>query len=108
MSTLTRIATGWLAIGLCLGASAAHAEFKLRYPSVEYREVEIEHNGDTTFDKANSGKSNNQSYTNEIEYGITPFLQLGIEGESAAPPGRNLSYAATALESTFQLTPQGK
>lgn len=108
MRTLTRGAAGWLALGLCLGAPAAHAEFKLRYPSVEYREVEIEHNGDTTFDKANSGKSNNQSYTNEIEYGITPFLQLGIEGESAAPPGRNLSYAATALESTFQLTPQGK
>ncbi|HKW53485.1 MAG TPA: hypothetical protein VJO12_07325 [Stellaceae bacterium] len=108
MSTLTRNAAGWLALGLCLGAPVAHAEFKLRYPSVEYREMEIEHNGDTTFDKANSGKSNNQSYTNEIEYGITPFLQLGIEGASAAPSGENLGYAATALESTFQLTPQGK
>jgi hypothetical protein len=97
-----------LVTGLCLAAPAAHAEFKLRYPSVEYREVEIEHNGDTTFDGAKSGKSNNQSYTNEIEYGVTPFLQLGLEGESAAPPGQNLRYSATALESTFQLTPQGK
>jgi hypothetical protein len=108
MSTLTRNFAGWLALGLCLGAPPAHAEFKLRYPQVEYREMEIEHNGDTTFDKANSGKSNNQSYTNEIEYGITPFLRLGLEGESAAPPGRNLRYEATALEGTFQLTPEGK
>jgi hypothetical protein len=108
MSTLTRNFAGWLALGLCLGAPPAHAEFKLRYPQVEYREMEIEHNGDTTFDKANSGKSNNQSYTNEIEYGITPFLRLGIEGESAAPPGRNLRYEGTALEGTFQLTPEGK
>ena len=108
MSTLTRNAAGWLALGLCLGAPAAHAEFKLRYPDVDYRELEIEHNGDTTFDKANSGKSNNQSYTNELEYGITPFLRLGIEGESAAPPGHNLRYEGTALEGTFQLTPEGK
>lgn len=108
MSTLTRNVAGGLALGLCLGAPAAHAEFKLRYPQVDYREMEIEHNGATTFDKANSGKSNNQSYTNEIEYGFTPFLQLGIEGELAAPPGQNLRYVGTALETTFQLTPQGK
>jgi hypothetical protein len=108
MSTLTRNAAGGLALGLCLGAPMAHAEFKLRYPQVEYREIEIEHNGDTTFDKANSGKSNNQSYTNELEYGIAPFLRLSSEGESAAPPGRNLRYQGTALEGTFQLTPQGK
>jgi hypothetical protein len=108
MSTLTRNVAGGLALGLCLGTPMAHAEFKLRYPQVEYREMEIEHNGDTTFDKANSGKSNNQSYTNELEYGITRFLKLGIEGESAAPPGRNLRYQGTALEGTFQLTPEGK
>jgi hypothetical protein len=108
MSKLTRGAAGGLAIGLCLGAPAAHAEFKLRYPSVEYREFEFEHNGDTTFDKAKSGKSNNQSYTNEIEYGVTPFLRLGVEADSAAPPGQNLRYNGTALEGTFQLTPEGK
>ena len=80
-----------LVIGLCLAAPAAHAEFKLRYPSVEYRELELEHNGDTTFDKAKSGKSNNQSYTYEIEYGVTSFLRLGLEGDSAAPSTRPCS-----------------
>jgi hypothetical protein len=100
----------WLALAapLCLAAPAAHAEFKLRYPAVEYREIEIEHNGDITFDKAKSGKNNSQSYTNEIEYGVTRYLRLGIEADLEAPSGRNLSYEATALESTFQLTPQGK
>ena len=108
MSTFAKSIAAGLALGLCLGAPLAHAEFKLRYPQVEYREMEIEHNGDTTFDKANSGKSNNQSYTNELEYGITRYLRLGIEGESAAPPGHNLRYEGTALEGTFQLTPEGK
>jgi hypothetical protein len=89
-------------------ASTAQAEFKLRYPTVDYRELEIEHNGDTTFDKAKSGLSNNQSYTNEIGYGILPFWSLELEGEWAAPSGANLSYDATTLENTFQLTPQGK
>ena len=95
MSTLTRNVAGGLALGLCLGAPMAHAEFKLRYPQVEYREIEIEHNGDTTFDKAKSGKSNNQSYTNELEYGFTRFLRLGIEAESAAPPGQRSAFGLT-------------
>jgi hypothetical protein len=89
-------------------ASTARAEFKLRYPIVDYREVEFEHNGDTTFDKRKSGLSNNQSYTNEIGYGILPFWQLELEGEWAANAGQNLRYDATTLENTFQFTPQGK
>jgi hypothetical protein len=88
--------------------NAARAEFKLHYPTVDYREVEFEHNGDTTFDQANSGKSNNQSYTNEVEIGALPFWTLGLEAELAAPPGQNLTYDATTFENTFQLTPQGK
>ena len=49
-----------------LGAgSVAQAQLKVRYPVVDYREVEIEHFSDITFDKPNSGKTNNQRYTNE-------------------------------------------
>src|SRR5579872_2903501 len=88
--------------------SVADAEFKLRSPIVDYRELEFEHNGDTTFDQANSGKSNNQSYTNEVEVGALPFWTLGLEGETAAPPGENLRYDATTVENNFQLAPQGK
>jgi len=89
-------------------ASPARAEFKLRYPFVDYREIELEHNGDTTFDKSKSGKNNNQSYTNEIEAGVTPFWLFGLEAESGAAPGGNLRYEATTIENLFQLTPQGK
>ena len=89
-------------------ASAARAEFKLHYPVVEYRELELEHASGVSFDKPNSGLSNAQSYVNEIEYGLFPWWKPGIEGEWAADPGENLSYEATTFENTFQLTPQGE
>jgi hypothetical protein len=99
-----------VAVGVALfgGAPSAHADFKVRSPIVEYGELEFEHNGVTTFDKRKSGLSNNQSYTNEIGYGLTPFWQLEIEGEMAAPSGTNLAYNATTFENTFQLTPQAE
>jgi len=108
--SLSRLAGAVLATGLGAAATAppAQAEFKLRYPYVDYREIELEHNGDTTFDKSKSGKNNNQSYTNEIEVGATPFWLFGLEAESAAPSGANLRYTATTVENIFQLTPQGK
>jgi len=46
-----------------LGAgSPAHAQLKVRYPIVDYREVEIEHFADITFDKPKSGLSNSQRF----------------------------------------------
>jgi hypothetical protein len=98
----------WGLLALLVATGVARAEFKVRYPIVDYRELEFEHNGDTTFDNPKSGKSNNQSYTHEIEIGATPFWMLGLEAETAAPSGENLRYEATTLENTFQFTPQGK
>jgi hypothetical protein len=92
-----------------LGAgSPAHAQFKVRYPIIDYREVEIEHFGNTTFDQAKSGKSNNQAYTNEYGFGPLPnwFVELGTEFK--APNGENITYDATEIESYLQLTPTGK
>jgi len=96
-------------VGICIAVatSSVHAEFKVRSPIVDFREFEFEHNGATTFDRRKSGLSNNQSYTNEIGYGVTPFWQFELEVEMAAPSGSNLAYAATTFENTFQLTPQG-
>jgi hypothetical protein len=93
---------------MCLNPTEARAEFKVRSPIVDYREIELEHNGDTTFDKAKSGRSNNQSYTNEIGIGPFPNWFVELEGEWAAPSGENLRYDATTIENYFQLTPQGK
>jgi high-affinity iron transporter len=92
-----------------LGAgSAARAQFKVRYPIVDYRELEIEHFGDTTFDSPNSGKTNNQRYTNEYGFGPFPnwFFELGTEFQ--ALNGENITYDATEIESYWQLTPTGK
>ena len=89
-------------------APAAQAEFKVRSPIVDYRELEFEHNGDITFDKRDSGKNNGQSFTYEIEIGALPFWQPGIEGEFETVPGQNQRFSATTFENLFQLTPQGK
>jgi high-affinity iron transporter len=93
--------------GLGVGP-AAHAQLKVRYPVVDYREVEIEHFSDITFDKPKSGLSNNQRYTNEYGFGPLPnvFVELGTE--FAAPNGENITYDATEIESYLQLTPTGK
>jgi hypothetical protein len=101
-------------IGLAIAIAAtaatcdARAEFKLRYPIVDFHDIEFEHNGATTFDKSDRGKSNNQSYTNEIGISLVPNWSIELEGEWAAVPGENLRYGATTIENTFQLTPQGK
>jgi high-affinity iron transporter len=92
-----------------LGAgSVAEAQLKVRYPVVDYREVEIEHFSDITFDKPNSGKTNIQRYTNEYGLGPLPnwFVELGTEFQ--APNGSNITYDATEIENYIQLTPTGK
>jgi len=97
-------AVGWAAVFTW----PVQAEFKLRYPIVEFRELEIEHNGSVTFDKRNSGKNNSQSYPTEVEFGFLPWWKIGLETNVEAQPGQNIHYEATALENYFQLTPQGK
>jgi hypothetical protein len=96
------------AMALTMAALPARAEFKLRYPVIDYGEFEVEHNGDVTFDKKKSGKSNLQSYPTEVEVGILPFWTIGLEANAEANAGENIHYHSTALESYFQLTPQGK
>jgi hypothetical protein len=92
-----------------LGAgSAAHAQLKVRYPIVDYREVEIEPFGDITFDKPKSGLSNNQRYNIEYGFGPLPNWFVEIGHELAAPNGENITYDATEIESYLQLTPTGK
>jgi hypothetical protein len=106
---LAKAAIGALAL-LNAGAAfgPAHADIKVHYPIIDYREFEFEYNGDTTFDKRNSGKSNNQSNVFELGYAPVPWWEPEIEFETAAEPGKNFAYKATTFENTFQLTEQGK
>jgi len=89
-------------------AQPARAELKVRMPTVEYHELEFEHNGLVTFGRKGSGFDHAQSYTNEIEYGVTPWWMVGLEGELASGGGRHLVWNAVTLENTFQLTQPGK
>jgi hypothetical protein len=106
----------WRAAASALGAAcgvvvllpAAHADFELHYPSIDYREFEFEHNADTTFDKRKSGLSNNQSYTLELGYAPVWWWEPEIEGDWDASSGHNLSFNATVFENTFLLTQQGE
>jgi high-affinity iron transporter len=111
-ASLTRGAATPLLVMLLLGGLEAGSgladELKLRYPIVDYREFEIEHNGITTFDSPKSGKSNNQFYNVEWGLGPLPNYFVELEHELAAPPGENITYEATTIENYLQLTPTGK
>jgi hypothetical protein len=80
----------------------------VRYPIVDYREFEIEHFSDITFDKPKSGLSNNQRYTNEYGYSPLPNWAFELGNEFRALNGENITYDATEIENYLQLTPTGK
>jgi hypothetical protein len=100
----------WLALAAlaALAAPPALAELQVRMPEVDYRELEFEHNGLVTFDTKGSALNGAQSYTNAIGYGVLPWWAIELEGEMASGGGQNLTWTATTLENTFQLTEPGQ
>jgi high-affinity iron transporter len=86
----------------------ARADLTVHMPTVEYGELEFEHNGLVTFGPKGSGFDHAQSYTNEIAYGVTPWWMVGLEGELESGGGRHLVWNALTLENTFQLTQPGQ
>ena len=93
---------------LVCGARPASADLHVRMPTVDYRELEFEHNGLFTFDQKDSDLNGQQSYTNAIGYGVLPWWKIELEGELAGGPGVERTWEATTLENTFQLTEPGK
>jgi hypothetical protein len=89
-------------------ARPAFAELQVRMPEVDYLEFEFEHNGLVTFDTKGSPLRNAQSYTNSIGYGVLPWWEIELEGEMASGGGQTLTWNATTLENTFQLTEPGQ
>ena len=90
-----------------LWADGARAEFKIRYPNIDYREVEIEHNFSTTFDKR-ADRNRDVSSPVEVGVGILPFWFVELEGEIERHPGENTQWEATTFENYFMLTEPGK
>ncbi len=101
------VAGGTAALVVFVPAYSAHAELQVRMPTVEFRELEFEHNGLFTFDKDRS-LGGQQSYTNSIGYGLTPWWKIELEGESESVPDSSVHYSATTIENTFQLTEPGQ
>ena len=89
-------------------ARPAFADLQVRMPTVDYRELEFEHNGLITFDAKGSSLNRAQSYTNEVGYGVLPWWEIELEGELASGGGEHLMWEAVTLENTFQLTEPGE
>jgi high-affinity iron transporter len=94
-------------IGTFLAVPAAHAEYVVYSPRVEYRELELESNGYLKMDP-DPAKNNASQSRLEVGYGFTPnwFSSMVVEGEQA--PGGSFAHSATAWENILQLTEPGK
>ena len=103
MAMLAALTAGLLGFG-----QPAWADMHVRLPHVNWREFEFEHNGSITFGAKGSAVDRAQSYTNAISYGVTPWWKIELEGELASGGGQHLTWAATTLENTFQLTERGQ
>ena len=94
-----------LTLAMPLGA---HAEFKVRYPNIDYREIEIENNSSVTIDKRPGGNNHDISTPTEIGIGVLPFWFVELELETAKHPGTKASLDAVTFENYFMLTEPGK
>ena len=92
---------------LAAASTSALADFKVRSPNIDYREVEVENNSSTTFDKR-PGSNNRNSLTQEIGVGILPFWTVELEGEFGREPLEKWQWNATTVENYFMLTEPGK
>jgi hypothetical protein len=93
-------------IGLLL-PQGSQAEFKVRSPNIDYREVEIEQNYSITFDKR-TDRNRDVSSPVEIGVGVLPFWFVELEGEISKHPGEDPQWEATTIENHFMLTEPGK
>jgi hypothetical protein len=100
-----------LAIGLLslFGADPAAADFKVFLPDANKGELSLETVGDAGFDQ-NPNKSGEQSYTTELEYGLTHWWQTELELEFNRDPGvgQALFFNQITFENVFQFTERGE
>ncbi len=99
---------GILGCSAFAGGQPARAEFKVRYPNIDYREFEIENNASMTFDKRKDGNNHDLSFPTEIGVGVLPFWFVELELETAKHPGQKVSADALTFENYFMLTQPGQ
>jgi hypothetical protein len=97
-------------MALSLGAGGtAWADFQVWTPDVNKGELALETVGDAGFDH-NPDQNGEQSYTAEIEYGLTSWWQTELELEFGRDPGPHLAtyFSQITSENLFQFTERGE
>lgn len=109
VSVGVKAAAAALAAGFALAAqpTPAMAEFKMRYPNIDYREVEIENNFSATFDKR-ADHNHNLTFPTEVGIGILPFWFTEIEFEASKVRDEPATFDALTFENYFMLTEPGQ
>jgi hypothetical protein len=90
-------------------AQPAQADFKVFSPDANPGELAIETVGDYGRDP-NPNKSNEQSFTQEFEYGVNNFWRTEFELEQERSPGVGFStqFSQVTTENIFQFTERGE
>ncbi|MGO8917549.1 MAG: hypothetical protein ACLQJR_16710 [Stellaceae bacterium] len=110
MSATQWTAAAAVSASLSLLASApAAADFKIFTPDVNQGVLELETVGDLGFD-GNRDKSSEQSYTQDVEYGLTRWWQTELELEFDRAPGggQSTNFNQLTFENLFQFTERGE
>ena len=107
INLLTKSALASAAFALTI--NPAEADFKVWRPDVNVGELALETIGDAGFDP-HADRNGEQSYTFEIEYGVTRWWQTELELEFARDPGAGQRTYVSQLtsENLFQFTERGE
>jgi hypothetical protein len=94
---------------MSLTSAAANADFKVWTPDVDQGELALENVGNLGFDH-DPDKNGEQSYTAELEYGVTSWWQteLELEFNRDPGPGRATYFNQITSENLFQFTQPGE
>lgn len=97
------------AFALALSAGVARADFKVWAPDAEPGAVAVESVGDYGHDPVRA-RTGEQSYTQELEYGVTNFWKTELELEWERPPGIGVStdFSQVTTENLLQFTERGE
>jgi len=105
----TLIAATGIIWGLLVYPEPSRADFKVWTPDVNVGELSVENIGDLGLDPDRS-KSGEQSYTAEVEYGLTPWWLSELELEFNRDPGQGQPTVFNQItsENLFQFTERGQ
>lgn len=96
-------------IGMALAGGSAAADFEVEHPNVEFGETTVETLGNWGH-SPRATHSGEQSYTEEIERGVTSFWRTELELEQEREPGagEKINLSQVTSENIFQFKEPGQ